>query len=105
MKALQPTKNGSKTRETNVLLNTLVAFKRGNFSVRMPVHEVGVPGKIADTLNEILELNQKMVSEFARISKAVGKDASSGLTSKRLRASRTSSIEAIFFRLMLTHSR
>ena len=31
-------------------------------------------GKIADTINEILELNQKMVSEFARISQAVGKE-------------------------------
>jgi len=74
MKALQAEKNGSKTRETNVLLKTLVAFKRGNFSVRMPVHETGLSGKIADTLNEILDLNEKMVSEFARISKAVGKD-------------------------------
>src|SRR5258708_13265509 len=67
-------RNGSSTRENNVLLKTLVAFKRGKFATRMPVDEVGVPGKIADTLNEILELNQKMVSEFARISKAVGKD-------------------------------
>src|SRR6266481_119255 len=67
-------RNGSSTRDNNVLLKTLVAFKRGNFATRMPVDEVGVPGKIADTLNEILELNQKMVSEFARISKAVGKD-------------------------------
>src|SRR6202521_5109945 len=74
MKTLQVEKNGSKTRETNVLLKTLVAFKRGNFSVRMPVHETGRPGKIADTLNEILELKEKMASEFARISKAVGKD-------------------------------
>src|ERR1700676_422831 len=74
MKAVQAEKNGSKTRETNVLLKTLVPFKRGNFSVRMPVHETGLPGKIADTLNEILDLNEKMVSEFARISKAVGKD-------------------------------
>src|SRR5579871_3681790 len=67
-------RNGSKTRETNILLNTLVAFKRGDFSVRMPVNETGVAGKIADTLNDILELNQKMVGEFARISRAVGKD-------------------------------
>src|ERR1700726_1633992 len=74
MKALPAEKNGSKTRETNVLLKTLVSFKRGNFSVRMPVHETGLSGKIADTLNEILDLNEKMVSEFARISKAVGKD-------------------------------
>jgi len=68
------TRNGSKGRETNVLLNTLVAFKRGDFSVRMPVNEVGLAGKIADALNDILEMNEKMVSEFARISRAVGKD-------------------------------
>jgi HAMP domain-containing protein/signal transduction histidine kinase/DNA-binding response OmpR family regulator len=72
--AIPTSRNGSKTRETNTLLNVLVAFKRGNFSVRMPVNEIGVPGKIADTLNDILELNEKMVSEFARISRAVGKD-------------------------------
>src|ERR1700681_4130382 len=74
MKALPATKNGSKTRETNVLLHTLVAFKRGNFAVRMPVDEIGVAGKIADTLNEILDLNEKMVNELARISRAVGKE-------------------------------
>src|ERR1700680_4436573 len=70
--------NGTKTRagadEQSVLLNTLIAFKRGNFAIRMPVDQTGIQGKIADTLNDILELNQKMVSEFARISQAVGKD-------------------------------
>src|SRR5712691_5706844 len=73
-KAAPATRNGSNTRDNNVLLKTLIAFKRGNFAIRMPVDEIGVPGKIADTLNEILELNQKMVSAFAHISKAVGKD-------------------------------
>src|SRR5580658_3710877 len=67
-------RNGARTRETNVLLNTLIAFKRGNFSIRMPVDEIGIDGKIADALNDILELNEKMVNEFARISRAVGKD-------------------------------
>jgi HAMP domain-containing protein len=76
MKAIQKAaaRNGSSTRDNNVLLKTLVAFKRGNFDIRMPVDGIGVTGKIADTLNDILELNQKMVGEFARISKAVGKD-------------------------------
>src|SRR5690348_14621216 len=88
MKASQtvhPARNGSKTSKTkdknkdhDTLLNTLVAFRRGNFSVRMPVNETGVAGKIADTLNEILDLNEKMVSEFARISRAVGKDGKIG---------------------------
>jgi HAMP domain-containing protein/signal transduction histidine kinase/CheY-like chemotaxis protein len=68
------TQNGLKTSESNALLKTLIAFKKGNFDVRLPVDQIGVAGKIADTLNDILELNQKMVSEFARISKTVGKE-------------------------------
>ena len=68
MRAVQANRNGSKKTEpkseTNVLLKTLIAFKRGDFSVRMPVDQTGVDGKIADALNDILELNQKMVSEF-----------------------------------------
>jgi HAMP domain-containing protein/signal transduction histidine kinase/CheY-like chemotaxis protein len=74
MKTLPTVSNGSNTREQNVLLKTLIAFKNGNFSVRMPVDETGVAGKIADTLNDILELNQKMAREYERISRAVGKE-------------------------------
>jgi HAMP domain-containing protein len=66
---------GAKARRAaNVLLNTLIAFKRGNFSVRMPVDRTDLEGKVADALNDVLEINQKMVSEFERISRAVGKD-------------------------------
>jgi HAMP domain-containing protein len=72
---LAPSQNGApKTQEANVLLKTLIAFKKGNFAVRMPVDRTGVEGKIADTLNDILELNQKMGHEFDRISRAVGKE-------------------------------
>ena len=74
-KATGTVANGMRTRrDANVLLSTLIAFKRGNFSVRMPVDQTGLEGKIADALNDVLEINQKMVSEFARISRAVGKD-------------------------------
>jgi HAMP domain-containing protein/signal transduction histidine kinase/DNA-binding response OmpR family regulator len=74
MRTAESTQNGLKTTENNALLKTLMAFKKGNFDVRLPVDQIGVAGKIADTLNDILELNQKMVSEFARISKTVGKE-------------------------------
>ncbi len=40
----------------------------------MPVDLSGTDGKIADALNEIITLNQRMVSEFDRISRTVGKD-------------------------------
>ena len=71
---MNTTKRPAKAPEANVLLKTLIAFKKGNFSVRMPVDRTGVDGKIADALNDILDLNQKMVTEFERISRAVGKD-------------------------------
>jgi len=75
MKAAEAvTSNGAKSADANVLLKTLISFKRGNFSARMPVDRTGVNGKIADALNDILDLNQRMVSEFDRISRAVGKE-------------------------------
>ena len=74
MKTAYSAENGSKTREANLLLKTLVAFKKGNFAARMPVDLTGVDGKIADALNDVLELNQKMASELDRISRAVGKE-------------------------------
>ncbi len=67
-------KRTPKKTETNVLLKTLIAFKNGDLTVRMPVDQEGLEGKIADTLNEIIAMNQRMVSEFDRISRAVGKD-------------------------------
>src|SRR5215813_13319274 len=74
MKTALTVTNGSKVSEANALLKTLVAFKKGNFSVRMPVDRTGVDGKIADALNDILDLNQQMLSEFERISRVVGKE-------------------------------
>ena len=85
---MPPTKTARKP-ESNVLLETLVAFKKGDFSVRMPVDLVGMEGKVADALNEILELNEKMANAFDRISRSVGKEgkiaqrASIGTTSGR----------------------
>ncbi|HEV7922858.1 MAG TPA: HAMP domain-containing protein, partial [Thermoanaerobaculia bacterium] len=57
-----------------LLLRTLAAMKKGDFSIRMPVEFTGTQGKIADTLNDILELNDRMASEIERISNVVGKE-------------------------------
>ena len=53
------------------LLQTLTAFKKGDFSVRMPVGQVGIAGKIADTINDIIELEERKVQEFERVSVAL----------------------------------
>ena len=57
-----------------LLLRTLTSMKKGDFKVRMPVEFTGVQGKIADTLNDILELNERSTNEVERIANVVGKE-------------------------------
>src|SRR2546423_10380336 len=56
------------------LLRVLTAVKKGDFTVRMPEDKTGTAGKVADALNDIIDLNERMASEFARIGTAVGKE-------------------------------
>src|SRR5687767_1839610 len=42
------------------LLKVLSEVRHGNFSVRMPIDRVGINGKICDTLNEIISLNETL---------------------------------------------
>ncbi|MBW4557454.1 MAG: HAMP domain-containing protein [Trichormus sp. ATA11-4-KO1] len=56
------------------LLTTLNAVKQGNFSVRMPIDQTGMAGKIADTLNDIIDQNERMATELQRIGNVVGKE-------------------------------
>jgi len=62
------------TVDPKQLLNVLMAMKKGNFSVRMPVDQTGIAGKIADALNDVIDLNEKLCAEMARISTVVGKE-------------------------------
>ena len=55
------------------LLKVLSDYKRGDFSVRMPVDRTGLAGKICDALNEAIERNQRLTSELQRLSTVVGK--------------------------------
>ena len=57
-----------------LLLKTLVAFKQGDFSARLPGEWTGEAGKIADTLNDIIELSDKTAKELERVSRVVGKE-------------------------------
>jgi HAMP domain-containing protein/signal transduction histidine kinase len=51
-----------------------MAFKRGDFSARLPDHWTGVAGKIADTFNDVIRMNQHMTWELERIVRVVGKE-------------------------------
>ena len=60
--------------DTGQLLSALMAFKRGDFSARLPEDWTGVPGKIADTFNAVIEANERMTRELERIGRVVGKE-------------------------------
>ncbi|HXC04175.1 MAG TPA: HAMP domain-containing protein, partial [Bacteroidia bacterium] len=55
------------------LFRILLQVRNGNFSVRLPADQVGLKGKICDTLNEIIELNEGMVVEFEKVGNSIGK--------------------------------
>src|SRR5436309_7409179 len=71
-------RNGAQTNgsefDTRQLLAALMAFKRGDFSARLPEDWTGVPGKIADTFNTVIETNERMTRELERIGRVVGKE-------------------------------
>src|SRR4029077_12226210 len=66
--------NGEHQLELRQLLEALTAFKRGDFSVRLPDDWTGVTGKVADTFNEVIAINERMSRELERIGRVVGKE-------------------------------
>src|SRR5438094_8756669 len=74
-RARRPAKAASNSECNNSqLLTVLMAFKRGDFSARLPHDWTGLAGKIADTFNEVIAKNQRMTMELDRIGRVVGKE-------------------------------
>ena len=59
---------------SNSLLTAMLAFRDGDFDVRMPSNLIGIEGKIADAFNEIVRFSDRRARETVRISRAVGKE-------------------------------
>ncbi|MGI8605323.1 MAG: HAMP domain-containing protein [Verrucomicrobiales bacterium] len=55
-------------------LNAMLAFRRGDFSVRLPSGWDGVFGKIADAFNDLLTMSERRSRETARVATVVGKE-------------------------------
>jgi HAMP domain-containing protein len=66
--------NDTDNLDLKQLLRILAEVKKGNFSVRMPLEYTGIAGKIADSLNDIIEMNERMATELERVSTVVGKE-------------------------------
>src|SRR5207247_8471417 len=56
------------------LLSALRAFKRGDFSVRLPMDLIGIDGEIAQAFNDVVEVNEKVTDELARIRDELGRE-------------------------------
>src|SRR6188508_1101147 len=75
-----PATNGGTRRRQDVaeqlgeILNVMVAYRNGDFSVRLPSTWTGVLGKMSDTMNDILAVSQRRAEEIARACRVVGKE-------------------------------
>jgi HAMP domain-containing protein/signal transduction histidine kinase/CheY-like chemotaxis protein len=59
--------------DTAALLTALRALRKGEFSARLPTKWLGMAGKIADTFNDIVEMNERLALELERLNRVVGK--------------------------------
>ena len=64
--------------EMSVILGALNGLKRGDLAVRLPLDWTGVSGRVADVFNEVVERNERMSQELARLSRVVGKEGKLG---------------------------
>src|SRR5215510_8834048 len=60
--------------DAEVLLQVLTSVKKGDFLVQLPAGWTGIDGKIADTLNDIIDLLADSAKEMERVSRVVGKE-------------------------------
>jgi len=60
--------------ELSALLAALTALRKGDATVRLPMHWTGLPGKVADAFNDVVELNATMAEEISRLRQVVGKE-------------------------------
>src|SRR5690348_5037593 len=56
------------------LLKALRQFRRGDFTVRMPLNLTGIDGEIAQAFNDVVELEEAKAAEIARVADQVGKE-------------------------------
>src|SRR5437868_2594379 len=73
-KAPAKTRAPAESLDRRQLLIALTALKKGDFSVRLPLDWEGLDGKISDTFNEVLDLNDKVAKELERVARVVGKE-------------------------------
>jgi len=72
---------------SQMLLAALRAFRKGDFSVRLPIGLSGVDGEIGEAFNDVVALNEQLTKELERLGDVVGKDGKTGHRAKLPNAS------------------
>ena len=71
-------KSGNASLDQQKLLAALIAVRDGDFTVRMPLGATGLTGRIHDSFNDLVGLNQRLCKELQRIGQVVGKEGRIG---------------------------
>ncbi|MFL5183506.1 MAG: HAMP domain-containing protein, partial [Microvirga sp.] len=75
---MQQVETGVSQLDPKTLLKALRAFRKGDFSARLPLDLTGMSGEIAQAFNDIAELNQGLNRELDRVARVVGKEGQIG---------------------------
>ena len=60
--------------EMIMILQSLIALRRGQAGTRLPAEWTGLSGKVADAFNEVMEMNERLSDGLGRLSVSVGKE-------------------------------
>src|SRR4030095_5131215 len=60
--------------ELSALLNALTALRKGDATVRLPTNWTGLPGKVADAFNDVVDQSAHMAAELAGLRQVGGKE-------------------------------
>src|SRR6266852_302515 len=71
-KPARVTEIAAETIDARMLLKVLSDFKKGDFTTRLPSEQTGLTGKIYDAMNEVIENNDRMATEYDRVAIGVG---------------------------------
>src|SRR6516162_7675409 len=75
MESENPT-NGRNSRDASLrqILRAMVAFREGDFSVRLPTDWSGLEGRVAEAFNQTIAQEERIAQEISRVSVLVGKE-------------------------------
>ena len=79
---MQQVETGVSQLDPKTLLKALRAFRKGDFSVRLPLDLTGMAGEIAEAFNDVVELNQRLTASSTASREVVGKEGKIGQRAK-----------------------